>query len=214
MTKLVIISDTHEKHDKIVLPEGDVLIHCGDFTFQGVSWKVEQFATWMKAQDFKHKICIAGNHELSFGNAVKHRWQVIKMIEDAGITYLQDSSTEIDGIKFYGSPWTPFFFNWQFNLPRGEPLANKWKEIPEDTNVLITHGPPWGILDQTSDNGSQGCEELAIRVKQLSNLKLHCFGHLHQDGGKTVEIDGVKFVNAAICTDGYLPINPPQVIEL
>lgn len=212
--KLVIISDTHEKHDKVVLPEGDVLIHCGDFTYQGVTQRVAAFAHWMKNQNFAHKICIPGNHELSFGPAVAHRNTVINLIKEAGITYLEDSSTEIDGVKFYGAPWTPFFFNWAFNLPRGEQLANKWKQIPEDVNVLITHGPPHGILDQTSDNGSQGCEELAKRVKTLPNLKVHCFGHLHQDGGKTIDINGVKFVNAAICTDSYSPTNPVQVVEL
>lgn len=210
--RIVIISDTHERHDKITLPEGDVLIHCGDSTFQGVSHKVQDFANWMKAQDFKYKVCIAGNHELSFQAPHKHK--VIKMIEDAGVTYLMDSSVEIEGIHFYGAPWTPFFFNWAFNLPRGELLANKWKLIPEETNVLITHGPPYGILDDTIDNGSQGCEALANRVAQLPNLKLHCFGHLHRNGGQMKEIHGVKFVNAAICTDAYVPSNPPMVMEL
>lgn len=212
--KLIIISDTHEKHEQVVLPKGDVLIHCGDFTFQGVTQRVAAFANWMKKQDFAHKICIPGNHELSFGPAVAHRKIVINLIKEAGITYLEDSSTEIDGVKFYGSPWTPFFFNWAFNLPRGEMLANKWKQIPDDVNVLITHGPPHGILDQTSDNGSQGCEELAKRVKTLPNLKLHCFGHLHQDGGKSIDINGVRFVNAAICTDAYTPTNPVQIVEI
>jgi Icc-related predicted phosphoesterase len=210
--KIVIISDTHERHDKITLPEGDMLIHCGDFTFQGVSYKVQDFANWMKSQNFKHKICIAGNHELTFQSAQKNK--VIKMIEDAGITFLMDSAVEIEDLHFYGSSWTPFFFNWAFNLPRGEQLANKWKLIPEETDVLITHGPPYKILDLTTDSGSQGCEALADRVKQLPNLKLHCFGHLHHNGGQMTEIKGVKFVNAAICTDAYTPTNPPMVIEL
>lgn len=212
--KTVIISDTHEKHKQIFLPSGDLLVHCGDFTFHGDFDKVASFASWMKKQDFKYKICIVGNHELTFAQNNPRRNMFIKLLKEAGIIYLEDSSVEIEGIKFYGSPWTPFFYDWAFNLPRGKIIAEKWKQIPDDVNFLITHGPSYGILDSTSDAGSQGCEELAKRIRNLSNLKVHAFGHLHQDGGKLRELNKVKFVNAAICTDNYKPTNLPVIIEI
>jgi Icc-related predicted phosphoesterase len=212
--RAVIISDTHEKHRQIFLPEGDILIHCGDWTFTGAFNKVADFIHWMKEQDFKYKCIIAGNHELSLDHRSSSRNMILNLIKESGIIYLEDSLIEIEGIKFYGAPWQPEFHSWAFNLPRGFPLANKWKQIPNDVNVLITHGPPYGILDDTTDNGSQGCEELAKRVKQLPNLKLHCFGHLHHSGGKIEEHNNIKFVNAAVCTDAYKPTNLPVIIDI
>src|SRR6266404_2477890 len=93
--RAIIISDTHEQHEKIVLPEGDLLIHCGDMTKQGSIGAVGKAITWMKAQPFAHKIAIAGNHDNAFQNANQNIAR--KMMQEAGITYLQDSWTEIDG---------------------------------------------------------------------------------------------------------------------
>ena len=212
--KIIAISDTHEKHKEITIPEGDMLIHAGDFTFTGKFQAVADFAQWMKSQPHKYKICIAGNHELTLDPRAPNRNIIINLLKEAGIIYLEDSSIELEDVKFYGSPHTPFFYDWAFNLPRGGIISKKWEKIPEDVNVLITHGPPYGILDDTSDAGSQGCEELAKRVKKLTNLKVHVFGHLHRDGGKIQEHNGVKFINAAICTDNYKPINHPIIIEI
>jgi predicted phosphodiesterase len=211
--RIVAISDTHEQHAQVVVPEGDVLVHSGDFTYLGKLQAVADFANWIGSQPHKHKVVIAGNHDLTFQS--NYRDIVVNLLREKGITYLEDSGCEIDNLLFYGSPWQPRFFDWAFNLDRGSPeIAQKWDMIPKDTNVLITHGPPYGILDSTTDNGSQGCGMLLERVMQLSKLKVHIFGHMHRDGGKMVEHEGVKFINAATCTDVYKPTNLPVIIDI
>ena len=211
--RLVAISDTHEQHNKVIVPEGDVLVHAGDFTYLGKIPAVASFAEWMRLQPHKHKVVISGNHDLTFQSNYRHI--VVNLLQEAGIIYLQDSGVEIDGLYFYGSPWQPFFFDWAWNLPRRSmEIAQKWEQIPQKTDILITHGPPYGILDDTIDNGSQGCEMLANRLHSLPQLKAHVFGHLHRSGGQMLEIKGVKYINAAICTDAYLPTNLPVVIDI
>lgn len=210
--KIVAISDSHERHQFVKLPAGDVLVHSGDFTFRGEFSAVAQFANWMSQQPFKHKIVIAGNHELTFADPIMSP-MVINLLKSAGCTYLQDSSVEINGVLFYGSPWQPRFYDWAFNLERGPQISQKWDAIPDNVNVLITHGPGYGTLDYTTRDGSQGCEMLAQRIKQLKHLKAHIFGHLHAGYGHKI-INNVHFVNAAVCTDAYIPSNPPVVLEI
>ncbi len=219
--RIVIISDTHGLHDHVTVPDGDVIIHCGVFTKTDHRSQVESFTNWFSKLDFRHKIVIAGNHDLSFENTHSERKWNVKKLLDNGITYLCDSAITFDSLNFYGSPWQPEFCNWAFNLPRGKALKEKWDQIPSDTNVLITHGPPHGILDLVENNRynqgrdlHQGCEELAERVTQLQNLKLHCFGHLHLNGGQNVEIYGKTFVNASVCDEAYNPVNKPVVVEI
>ena len=93
--------------------------------------------------------------------------------------YLCDESLTLDGVKFYGSPWQPRFFDWAFNKDRGAPLKAIWDKIPLDTDVLITHGPPHGILDLTFDKIKAGCEELLLAVQRIKP-KVHVFGHIHE----------------------------------
>jgi len=215
MTRIVCISDTHEKHAQVTLPEGDILVHAGDSTFRGEFYAVASFANWLKQQPHQHKIVIAGNHELSF--QTPYRKMMLNLLLEAGVIYLEDSGMEINNLFFYGTPWQPWFHDWAFNLPRdGEELRNKWKQIPDQTNILISHGPPYGILDGVQDisRGPQGCKLLKKRVVRLPKLKAHIFGHLHHDGGQTVNLGGVQFVNAAICDDMYNPSRTPIVIEI
>jgi Icc-related predicted phosphoesterase len=218
--RIVIISDTHTYHRKVVVPDGDVLIHCGDITNRGELSTIKDFSNWLRDLPHKNKTLIFGNHELNMENG-PHRNVAINMITDAGATYLENSGAEIEGLKFWGSPVTPRFFDWEWNVNRGKDIAAIWKKIPDDINILITHGPSYGVLDLVEDNLSnmgrdlhQGCEELAKRIKELKNLKLHCCGHLHTDGGKQVNINGVTYANAAICTEQYRPINNPVIIDL
>lgn len=220
--KLVVISDTHEKHNSINLPEGDVLVHCGDWTNQGTFGSMTKFLDWFVAQPHQHKVFIPGNHELSLDSANKD--QALKLVNSYAknnVHFLLNSSVVIEGLKFYGSPSTPYFFNWAFNFQRGKDIAIEWAKIPDDVNVLITHGPPYGVLDLVENNISnigrdlhQGCKDLLERIFELKNLKAHVFGHLHTDGGKQIEVAGVAFANAAICTERYQPDNKPVVIEL
>ena len=207
--KLVVISDTHNMHDHKNIPDGDVLIHAGDITGRGQLSMLEDFMVWMDFLPHKHKIVIAGNHDFCFqnNNDIKARWLVNKYA-----TYLEDSSVVIDGIKFYGAPWQPEFNNWAFNLPRGEALREKWALIEDDTNVLITHGPPQGILDWCP-GGSVGCTELLQRTTELKHLKYHFFGHIHEGYG--VEKHGdLTYANASICNRSYKPFNEPLEFEI
>jgi Icc-related predicted phosphoesterase len=220
--KIVAISDTHSYHRQLVIPDGDVLVHAGDLTFKGELSVIEDFADWIKALPHKHKVVIFGNHELGFQYGPK-RPKAIKMIEDAGAIYLEDSATMIDGIKFYGSPVQPFFHNWEFNYQRGKDIAAVWAKIPTDTNILITHGPPYMILDGVPkptafvDEGvvyeHVGCKDLLERIADLPHLKAHIFGHIHAGYG-TVQVGPTTMINAASCTEGYAASNPPIVFEV
>jgi Icc-related predicted phosphoesterase len=209
--KLVCISDTHSLHDRIpAIPDGDVLIHAGDCLGQGTVDNVEAFNHWLGGLPHRHKIVIAGNHDWAF--------QETPALARAALTnaiYLEDSAVEIEGVRFWGSPWTPTFLDWAFMLDRGEPLAEKWRRIPENTDVLITHGPPMGIGDEVRFGGTAqnvGCADLLRRLSALS-LKAHVFGHIHEGYG-VYELGGVRLVNASSCTERYQPSNSPIVVEL
>lgn len=201
--KLVLISDTHGLHDDVDVPnDGDVLIHGGDITRHGRLEEVEDFADWMGIRRQRHKIVIAGNHDRCLQEDNEAARQHLTTA-----TYLQDSGTTIDGLEFWGSPWTPQFFDWSFMLPRGEPLARKWAMIPESVDVLVTHGPPKGILDTAHLGKETGCAALRERVFEIQP-RLHVFGHIHEARGR-VERAGIQFVNAS-CYGG----KEPFVVEL
>ncbi len=124
-----------------------------------------------------------------------------------------DDYVIIDGLLYYFSPYQPEFCDWAYNLPRGEPLREKWSLIPDNVDVLVTHGPPHGILDVAPFGGNVGCEELRQVIGTRINPKLHVFGHIHDGYGMT-KIGNTTFVNAAICTERYQPINAPIVIDI
>ena len=212
--KITFISDTHNKHNHLtsnaystILGSGDVLIHSGDISSMGKSHEIQNFLNWFAHTDFKHKIFIAGNHDFGFENG----YEIDQEFKDMGVHYLQDSEVTIDGIKFYGSPWQPEFYNWAFNLPRGEKLAQKWAEIPDNTDVLITHGPAYGILDYAPMGGHVGCEELYKRIFDIKP-KIHVCGHIHDSYGQKT-IDGVEFLNASVLNDRYEYAHKPIVID-
>ena len=202
--RLVCISDMHGY--KIPIPDGDVLICAGDYLRTESLLELEAFNLWLGTLPHRHKIVIAGNHDFVFE---KHL-EVARAALTSAI-YLQDSEVVIDGVRFYGSPWQPEFFSWAFNLPRGQKIADKWAMIPNNTDVLITHGPPNGILDKVQ-RGHVGCEEL-LKVVQAVKPSLHIFGHIHEGYGQ-VEIGETLFVNASICTDRYKPTNQPICVDI
>ena len=214
--KLVAISDTHSHHRKLSLPDGDVLIHAGDISWRGELPIIEDFAAWLKEQPHKKKIVIFGNHEIGFQHGYK-RPMAIKLIQDAGAIYLENSGVEIDGVNFYGSPVQPWFHDWEWNYQRGPEIAAIWAQIPTNTNVLITHGPPYLIMDEAPrgvfDHENVGCKDLMNRLGDLPDLKAHVFGHIHAGYG-TRQVGPCLFVNAASCTEQYAATNPPIVFEV
>jgi Icc-related predicted phosphoesterase len=194
-------------HSAITVPDGDVLVHTGDATKLGKEAQIVEVNRWLGTLPHKHKILISGNHDFGFERDPAMRDRMTNAI------YLQDSGVTIDGIEFYGSPWQPRFYNWAFNLDRGTPLKAIWDKVPETTQVLLTHGPPFGILDMTERGEPVGCEELRKLVFRLPRLKLHVFGHIHEAYGETFQ-GGTYFVNASICDLRYRPVNPPIVVDI
>lgn len=208
--RLVCISDTHGMHRQVDVPEGDILIHSGDCLGVGTLAELEDLDHWFAEQPHPHKILIAGNHDWCFQDEPQDARALVRHAH-----YLQDTGLELAGLKFWGSPWTPVFFSWAFNLERGEALAERWAQIPADTDILITHGPPAGILDGVptgTGTVNVGCDDLAATVETLSP-RLHIFGHIHEGYGQR-QIGQCRYINASTCTGAFKPQNPPIVIDL
>ncbi len=211
--KIVAISDTHTLHYKMVheLPEGDILIHAGDIGTRGKKHEVEDFNAWLGfiKDKYRYIIVIAGNHDFYFEENKSARNLITNAI------YLENEEVVIDGIKFYGSPVSPWFHDWAFNRHRGDDIRKYWDAIPDDVNVLIVHGPSAYVNDKVNENrGGEnvGCVDLAARMLELKDMKLFVCGHIHEEYGTTTE-DGVTYVNASICNASYEPINKPIVID-
>jgi Icc-related predicted phosphoesterase len=205
--KCVVISDTHGMHRKVDIPDGDVLIHGGDILGRGSLLELREFNDWLGELPHAYKLIIAGNHDWCFERDEKASRELL-----TNGVYLQDESFEIEGVKFYGSPWQPWFLDWAFNLPRGDAIKIKWDLIPEGIDVLITHGPCYGILDKTSSGENVGCEELLKSLERIKP-KFHLCGHIHEGYG-ILEKDGCAFINASINTHQYRPENKPIVFEI
>lgn len=209
--KIVCISDTHKYEEDIELPEGDILVHSGDIDAR-TQTDLLKFNHWLGSTNFKYRIFIPGNHDFIFQNNFLFSKNLI-----TNANVLCDSLVEIEGVKFWGSPWTPRFGGWAFMLSRGNSLKEKWDVIPENIDVLITHGPPQGVLDSTSRDYNIGCWDLMRAVEKIKP-KYHIFGHIHPGFGKSEKIweDGSKtiFINCAQLNDYYDLVNEPIVVEI
>lgn len=173
------MADTHLFHSDLDVPDGDVLVHAGDLLRGGTLKELDKGAAFLASLPHPHKIFVAGNHDRCFEELAETSRERLPR----SVTYLEDAETTIDGVRFWGSPWQPWFHDWAFNLRRGEALAAKWALVPEGIDVLVTHGPPLGFGDRSSLGASrQGCADLLARVRAVRPL-LHLFGHIHEDGG-------------------------------
>mgnify|MGYP001809739355 CR=1 FL=1 len=209
--RLTFISDTHGKHLELtdsILGSGDILIHCGDVSTIGTFDEITNFLDWFSKTNFTHKIFIAGNHDFWFTKT----HNISENYADDNVTYLFDSSVIINGIKFYGSPWQPKFHNWAFNMDRNsDDLNNVWSKIPYDTDVLITHTPPYGILDIVNQS-RVGCELLFDHVKKINPI-IHVFGHIHGSYGQR-STNNTEYINASCLDDNYFFKNKPITVDL
>ncbi|MBA2662569.1 MAG: metallophosphatase domain-containing protein [Bradymonadaceae bacterium] len=176
--RIVAVADTHTFEEDLQVPNGDVFIHAGDLLRAGTLEELILPARWLQSLPHRHKIVVAGNHDRCFERNAE---RAQAMLGD-GIHYLQDSGVVIEGLRIWGSPWQPEFNDWAFNLPRGEALARKWALIPDDTDVLVTHGPPAGFGDRAYDDRGLGCQDLLDAVRRVRPL-LHVYGHVHPGGG-------------------------------
>ena len=208
--KIALVSDTHNMMDKVLpfVGEVDMFIHAGDFTNLGSREEVIKFSTQLRRVQAKYKIVIAGNHELILDGGMKAHLLLPKKT-----IYLENSGAIIEGLKIWGSPMTPRFFDWAFLRDRGKDIKRYWDIIPDDLDFLITHGPPHGVLDEPEPGLHVGCEELKKRVKKAMP-KFHVFGHVHPSRG-TVLYRSVMYMNvAAVNRLGYLREDPVTFLEL
>jgi Icc-related predicted phosphoesterase len=196
--KVVCISDTHGKHRQLQIPKGDILIHAGDITNIGELNILEDFNTWLGELNFSNVICIAGNHDFCFSN---ENASISKEILTNAI-YLENSGVKINDINFWGSPVSPKFGRWAFGKDRGDEIKRFWDMIPTSTDVLITHGPAYKILDMTMSGEYVGCQELRNFILNKINPKFHIFGHIHEETGILVK-QNTTFINAAMLDEYY-----------
>jgi len=206
--RIVCISDTHGYHQRLVLPGGDILVHAGDLTGQSNVPEVRDFLMWFAAQPHNAKVFIAGNHDKLFENESEMAASLIP----TGVTYLQDSGCTVAGLKIWGSPVQPRFFDWAFNRDRGPDIARHWYKIPEHTDIIVTHGPACGVLDRNASGQEVGCADLRRRLEILKP-RLHICGHIHGSYG-TGLFGETCMVNASICDEDYRPLREPIVVDL
>src|SRR5258708_23902017 len=209
MNKIIAISDTHNQHRLLDLPDGDILIHAGDLTGRGSTKELCEVFNWFRelANKYQDIIFIAGNHD--FG--LQGPWDNTLPMN---VHYLQDSYIKIQGLKIYGSPWTPNFGNWTFMKDDRIELPKVWAKIPEDTDILITHGPPRDVLDLNQEKERCGSRALYNRIAKqkdllLENLKVHIFGHIHESYGHIG-----KCYNVSVLNRRYELVNLPTIIEI
>jgi predicted phosphohydrolase len=210
----VCISDTHNNLGKVSVPPGDILLHAGDLTGGGSLHEITRFASDLAGLPHERKVIIAGNHDFLFQVEPAAAKKAL-LQAGPGTIYLQDDATVLFGLKIYGSPWQPWFHDWAFNLPRGAERKKKWDLIPDDTDILMTHGPPHGIGDRTAGGELAGCEELRRAVRERVRPRYHVFGHIHEGYGRQHDPEfDIDYINASICTLRYQPTNAPIVFEM
>lgn len=196
------------------MPGGDLLIHAGDVSMMGTREEVFPFLDWFAKQNYAHLILIPGNHDWLFE---KQPALMAHECRDRGIILLNDSGVTIEGISIWGSPVQPWFQNWAFNRERGQEIRRHWDLIPLNTEMLITHGPAYGILDFVPQYGVDkhcGCQDLLDRIQE-TQIKLHICGHIHYSKGFSEQL-GRLWVNASTVDEAYKPTNknPMKIIRV
>lgn len=221
MTRLVCTSDMHGKLSSIKIPEGDVLVLAGDILknfYMGAPDKdasrqlraLEDFLGFLDRTPFKKVVMIAGNHDWVFQLRNEDARKIVAM--HPKVVYLQDEGATVEGLKFWGSPHQPEFCDWAFNEPRdGKALMQAWSQIPEGLDVLVTHGPPFGIMDWVPRGEHVGCSLLRARIEAV-RPRICVFGHIHSGYGHKT-LGDIRLYNVALCDESYSPVQPPVVID-
>ena len=214
------MSDSHGSHLGLKVPDGDILVHCGDLCSHGGMADTIHFLNWFNTHPHRHKVFIAGNHDWIFEKDPGLMETVLKGYPD--LIYLNDTSATIEGLKFHGSPVSPRFFNWAFNRDRGEDIKRHWDMIPQGIDVLITHGPAYGFCDEAYRVGYNitekvGCQDLLDAIKRVKP-SAHLSGHIHYSYGVSclTHDDGTKTMlyNCSVLNEDYVVTNQPWIINL
>lgn len=219
MPRIVFISDTHRR--KIEVPDGDILVHCGDMTEVGTEGEIAEFAAWIYSLPHKDKVIIAGNHDWLFE---KDNQRARKLVRLSGVHYLQDSGKKVQGIRFWGTPWTNDFGEWAF-MKNSVRKTAAFRRIPKETEILVSHGPPQGILDTVEYviagrprkcHAGSGALKYILEEKHFmkadAKLRVVAFGHIHEGYGQ-MDYRGVRFINCSIMDGWYRPKNAPVVLD-
>lgn len=222
--KVCFISDTHVRHKSLNLGSGDILFFTGDIMGSGYDeYEFHNWLKWFSETDYKWKVFIAGNHDRYLEKCGYEKVsEIVKEYEDKGVIYLENTSVEIDGLKIYGTPDQPYFCGWAFNRTPDE-LRSIYNNIPEGLDVLLTHTPPFDILDRSHEpnrfnpTGEEplGSRVLTMRLNTMGNPpRYHAFGHIHGDGGKILVTPQTTYINGAVCNEAYNPINDIVFLEI
>lgn len=198
--RVCAISDTHGKHSEVFIEPCDLLIHAGDISGRGAPYEYDNFFNWFLKQPAKHKILIAGNHDFDLHTYSK----------PPEVNYLHHSYTMVEGYKIFGSPYTPKFFNWAYMYDVATAGDAIWRDIPRDTELLITHGPPFKIGDYASEHA--GCPELRLKVQEIKPL-VHIFGHIHEGAGMYVR-EETLYLNASVLNSQYRVVHKPTYFDI
>lgn len=212
MIKLVCISDSHHKHYYLKLPKGDILIHGGDWTYRGERIERMLVIDYLKhiSKQYKHVITIMGNHDIGM---TKEWFNSLTYLPE-NVHVLQDNMENIEGINFHGSPYSvKFGTGWGFGEDEDK-LATRFNHISKKTDILITHGPAYSILDKNKYGECCGSKALYQKIKQLPKLKHHIFGHIHERGGQQQVIEGITFSNVSVLDENYEIKNKPTIIKI
>ena len=205
--RITFISDTHGQHAALQLPPTDLIIHAGDISKRGNVEEVSDFLEWFAALKIPHKVFIGGNHDF----LLERNTKLFDQLLPPGVHYLKHHEITIEGIKIWGSPVTPFFLNLAFNRTRGAKIRAYWERIPADADIVVTHGPPYGIGDRTVRGDLVGCEDLLEIVEQIQP-RYHVFGHIHEAYGQWQKSD-TTFINASVLNLNYQLVNAPVTIQ-
>lgn len=208
---IVALSDTHGNHRSVDVPAGDVIIHCGDITRKSNLSEVTDFIEWFAGLNFQHKILVAGNHDRFIR---KKKQEFLELISSHKIDYLENRSIEVNGHLIFGSPFSLNYGGLGAFSYHDTPEARRiWSQIPENTDILVTHAPPRGFRDFIrTENRNAGCQVLRERVLSI-RPRYHIFGHIHESYGIETDGDSV-FINASLSNGSGEIINRPMVIEM
>jgi Icc-related predicted phosphoesterase len=231
--KILFLSDTHTYEQEITcLPEADVICCSGDICMSGEFEEAVGFFRWFSNLPYKHKILTPGNHDICFdASHVKyakmkkiyqrdnlHKIHGIFDLVPVNVDVLIQSALIIDGVKFWGTPYTPLFGNWAFNVPRkSNKMKSIFSKIPEDVDILLTHGPAKGVLDLNLEGNNEGCEVLKQRLEFIQP-PIHNFGHIHESyGSEIIEWESSKkttlAINSSVVNRRYWTVNNPVLVE-
>lgn len=205
--KIVAFADVHNQWESVDVPNADVLICAGDIGLRTDATDIIAFNKWLGDLPHTHKIVIGGNHDFILADSNVGRGFYL-----TNAIYLEDSGCEIDGVKFWGSPYAPAFGPWVFMKNRGNEIAKHWGLIPNDIDVLITHGPPYNILDKESRGEHCGCWDLKQAIEKIKP-KIHIFGHIHESYGYLKGTD-TSFFNVSLLNEQYNLVNKPVILEI